>query len=1124
MIIRRVISSIVTLVLVHQASAANRVCIVQAAKDGGLEQLAVRETRRYLYVRTGELVEITASLPADADAMVIGRKDRDIVQQQAGEIRSAIDALKPQEYLIKSVQQGGRHRLLIVGGDELGTLYGAYRFAEHLGVRFYMEGDVIPDEPMPLAIPTLDDKGSPLFELRGIQPFHDFPEGPDWWDTDLYLAIISQLPKMRMNFFGLHTYPEGGVGPEPVVWIGTPDEVGADGRVKASYPSRHCSTVGGTWGYQSKKTSAYSFGAAMLFDDDAFCQDVQRGLTPWPATPEQCNDMFNRFGDKLRTAFTHAQRLGVKTCIGTETPLLVPAPVRQRLKPNESGLEVVGGQVANYGSPIDGTEDDVIYQSVRFNLQAYRFTVPDDEYKVVLRFCEIAYDAAGKRVFGVKVQGTPVVDGLDIFAKAGKNKAWDVVLDKVKVADGKLAIEFVGQTEYPCISAIDIIGPRTLRIDCGASTPYKGYLSDDGRPPLNRADIERLYTGMFQRIMRTHPLDYYWFWTPENWTWSGVSEDEVRRTMDDLHAAIAAAGQTKATFGLATCGWVLGPQTNRALFDRDLPRSMAVSCINRAVGHDAVEPAFAEVQGRGKWAIPWLEDDPALLSPQLWAGRMRKDAADALAYGCTGLMGIHWRTRILGPNVSALAAAAWNQSSWPEPVQHMLGADGGAGERFENAPIEGTNDDVVYQTQRTGLHTYCVPAPNGRHTVALQFCELVHAEKGKRVFSVRIQGQPALNKLDIFAEAGRGKLLEKKIGDVKVIDGWITVEFIPEIGATCLSAVRDEGPYGANSYNVGGPAHGSFAGDFEPRRATGRYAPTQDFYLDWARQQFGEEVAVAAGELFSRIDDNLPRPSNWINGPGGLFPDPRPWAEVRKEYAFVDTLEGLRPQVNGAGNLERFDYWLDTLKHLRSTAKVDCIFARQNVAMAELKKLTDAAARKDFARKNVLPIRLELIEALGEAYRDLLATVTNPSELGTIANWEQHSLPSLLTVPGEELAAALGIPLPAEAMPSSEFSGKPRLIVPTVLTSIDAGRPLTLRVVVLDREPREPVVCWREMGGKQPFEKVAARHLGRAVYEATILPGGVQRDVEYYVEAGALKFPATAPKLNQTVIVTPAAQ
>ena len=48
---------------------------------------------------------------------------------------------------------------------------------------------------------------------------------------------------------------------------------------------------------------------------------------------------------------------------------------------------------------------------------------------------------------------------------------------------------------------------------------------------------------------------------------------------------------------------------------------------------------------------------------------MRRDAADALRYGCDGLMGIHWRTRALGPNVSALAQAAWDQAPGPRPIE-----------------------------------------------------------------------------------------------------------------------------------------------------------------------------------------------------------------------------------------------------------------------------------------------------------------------------------------------------------------------------------------------------------------------------------------------------------------------
>ena len=117
----------------------------------------------------------------------------------------------------------------------MGALYGAYRLAEHLGARFYLHGDVVPDRTSPWKTPALDESGQPLFRLRGIQPFHDFPEGPDWWNRDEYLAVVSQLPKLRMNFIGLHTYPEGGPNAEPTVWIGLPAEIGEGEQVKAGY-------------------------------------------------------------------------------------------------------------------------------------------------------------------------------------------------------------------------------------------------------------------------------------------------------------------------------------------------------------------------------------------------------------------------------------------------------------------------------------------------------------------------------------------------------------------------------------------------------------------------------------------------------------------------------------------------------------------------------------------------------------------------------------------------------------------------------------------------------------------------------------------------------------------------
>ena len=104
--------------------------------------------------------------------------------------------------------------VVLVGGSDEGVLYSAYAFAERaLGVRFYLSGDVVPDRTVPGRVPAgslealLARAGggdgvellsaAPMFETRGLQPFHDFPEGPDWWDADYYTFILDQVRALQ---------------------------------------------------------------------------------------------------------------------------------------------------------------------------------------------------------------------------------------------------------------------------------------------------------------------------------------------------------------------------------------------------------------------------------------------------------------------------------------------------------------------------------------------------------------------------------------------------------------------------------------------------------------------------------------------------------------------------------------------------------------------------------------------------------------------------------------------------------------------------------------------------------------------------------------------------------------
>jgi hypothetical protein len=494
-----------------------------------LEVLAAKELRRYWYLTSGQLAEIQAveePSATDPDQVILCTEGTPFSLLVEGVVPWAIvNSSGDQGYQVISLGNRGTGGVLVRGASHLGTLYGAYRLIEALGVRFYPDGDVLPEIRKDLRLPFLNLVEAPAFRLRGIQPFHDFPEGPDWWNLDDYKAIIAQLAKMRMNFIGFHTYPskpfDGAFKPEPMVWIGLEDQVSEGGEVRSAYPVMHFHTGDQTWGYDSMRTSAFHLGGSLLFDRDDYGADYMAGISPWPHRQEENIRIFDQFGRLQRSAFGFARKLGVQTCVGTETPLTLPEPVQAEL--------------------------------------LRRGMAPDSE------------DA-----------------------------------------------------------------------------------------------VRAVYRGIFTRIMKAHSLDYYWFWTPESWTWDEIPDEEVDQTRKDLRIAFEVARELGVPFELATSGWVLGPPKNRAQFDQELPKDIAFSCINREVGFTPVEEGFARVEGRSKWAIPWLEDDPALTAPQLWVGRVRRDARDAIRYGCDGLLGIHWRTRPLGPAFGALAQAGWSVRDWSD--------------------------------------------------------------------------------------------------------------------------------------------------------------------------------------------------------------------------------------------------------------------------------------------------------------------------------------------------------------------------------------------------------------------------------------------------------------------------
>jgi len=188
-------------------------------------------------------------------------------------------------------------------------------------------------------------------------------------------------------------------------------------------------------------------------------------------------------------------------------------------------------------------------------------------------------------------------------------------------------------------------------------------------------------------------------------------------------------------------------------------------------------------------------------------------------------------------------------------------------------------------------------------------------------------------------------------------------------------------------------------------------------------------------------------------------------------------------------------------------------------------QLDRAMGKKDW--QAALSARIELAQAWTRLMTLQTAIVRTPGELGTIANLEQQTRRRAQLVEGRDaaLVKALGKSLPPGAAPGQVYTGPAQLILPTVRSVVVRGEPLKIKIIALDRREVKSVTTHARSLGHGDWRDIPAKHLGRAVYEAVLPPA--HEDYEYHVtaeSAGAvsLVWPATAPRINQTVVVAPA--
>jgi len=121
----------------------------------------------------------------------------------------------------------------------------------------------------------------------------------------------------------------------------------------------------------------------------------------------------------------------------------------------------VGGQTVDRGDlAMAGTNSPRVYETERYSMDGYKFSVPNGKYTVRLHFAETYSGIVnqGERVFSVSVNAKAALTDFDPFKEAGGfQKPVVKTIEGVTVANGELVIGFTPNIQNPEINGIEIL-------------------------------------------------------------------------------------------------------------------------------------------------------------------------------------------------------------------------------------------------------------------------------------------------------------------------------------------------------------------------------------------------------------------------------------------------------------------------------------------------------------------------------------------------------------------------------------------------------------------------------------------------------------------------------------------
>ena len=274
--------------------------------------------------------------------------------------------------------------------------------------------------------------------------------------------------------------------------------------------------------------------------------------------------------------------------------------------------------------------------------------------------------------------------------------------------------EIAARTTAMLRAAFEFAGELGIRTGIGFE-PYRNpaeivralppeALSHPGGFIESRTARDLLERRLGDLLERYPTVDYVWLWQDEDANWQS-RDKEVTLSVTPFAQAHDFLKRHAPDKRLVLAGWGGVARHFESLHQR-LPEDIVFSALSDTLGWDPVHEAFGKLGARERWPIPWIEDDPSMWFPQFRASRFETDMRRAQDLGCQGVLGIHWRHRVIDPTATYLARASWNRQLNAQDHYRSFCATQASGNRVEELAALFDDCDRKHAISSTFLGSY----------------------------------------------------------------------------------------------------------------------------------------------------------------------------------------------------------------------------------------------------------------------------------------------------------------------------------------------------------------------------------------------------------------------------------